>query len=64
MKTVKVSSNFLKLNASDLSTLSKQKFDFRPAMCYNLKVKLVSQRLIKLDVRAQGSDEIMGGLSK
>ena len=44
--------------------LVQQKFDFHPTMCYNSKAKLASQRLIKLDIRAQGSDEIMGGLSK
>jgi hypothetical protein len=42
----------------------QQKFDFHPTMCYNSKAKLASQRLIKLDIRAQGSDEIMGGLSE
>ena len=44
--------------------LVQQKFDFHAAMCYNFKAKLANQCLIKLDVRTQGPDKIMGGLSK
>lgn len=42
----------------------QQKFDFHPVIWYNFKAKFGSQRLIKPDVHAQGSNETMAGLSE
>jgi len=39
----------------------QQKFDFCPAMCYNFLSKICESTL---DIRAQGPDEIIGGLKK